>query len=123
MVLLHLIFNCRGEPGQAGRSYRIQQLSLAGKVPVSRIRRDTRLPGRLSQNDCIGSSKPRHLKPSCYERVAQIAMTKGLAFLNGDGLFHCLFKKSVTRRRMIVDSIHFAVVTFVDGVYFIAIHC
>jgi hypothetical protein len=48
-------------------------------------------------------------------------VTKGLAFLNGDVLFHCLFKKSVSRRGMLVDSIHFSVVAYVDDVYFIAI--
>jgi hypothetical protein len=49
-------------------------------------------------------------------------MTKSLAFLNGDGLFHWLLKKSITRRRIIVDSIHFSVVAYVDSVYLLAIN-
>lgn len=80
------------------------------------------MPGCLSQNDRIGSSSPRHFKPGVYQRVAQIAMTKSLAFLNGDGLFHWLLKKSITRRRIIVDSIHFSVVAYVDSVYLLAIN-
>ena len=39
----------------------------------------------------------RHLEPGGDEPVAQIAMTKGLPFLNGDGLFHCLFKEESNR--------------------------
>src|ERR1700736_5337490 len=95
-VLLHLIFNCRGDPRQACRPYRIQQLSLASKMSVSRIRRDTRLPCCLPQNDCIGSSNTGHLEPGRHERVAQITVAKGLALLNGDVLFHCLFKEKCT---------------------------
>ena len=86
-------------------------------MSVSRIRRNARLPGRLSQNDCIGSSNTGHLKPGRHERVAQIAMTKGLALLNGEVLFHCLFKEQCNAESLIVDSIYFSVVSYVNGVY------
>jgi hypothetical protein len=91
-------------------------------MSVSRIRRNARLPGRLSQNDRIWSSNPRHFKSGCYERVTEITMAKGLALLNGDVLFHCLFKKSVPRKASLVDSIHFPVIAYVNSVYLIATH-
>jgi len=116
-TFLHLIFNCRGDPRQTCRPYRIQQFSLASKMSVSRIRRNARLPGRLSQNYRIGSSNTRHFKSGCYERVAQIAMTKGLALLKGDVLFHCPFKEECTAERLIVDSIYFSVIAYVNGVH------
>ncbi len=97
-TFIHLIFNCRGDPRQTCRPHCIQQFSLASKMSVSGIRRDPRLPGSLSQNDCTGSSSTGHLEPGRHERVAQITVAKGLALLNGDVLFHCLFKKSVPPR-------------------------
>ena len=121
-MLLHLIFNGRGDPRQTCRPYRMQQFSLTGKMSVSRIWRDTRLPCCLPQNDRIGSPSTSHLQSGRDKCVAQIAMAKGLALLN-EGIFcHRLFKSSVSRRKMVVDIIHFSVIAYVDNVYFIAIY-
>src|ERR1700744_5269558 len=65
-------------------------------MSVSRIRRNACLPGSLSQNARIWSSNTRHFKSGWYERVTEITMTKGLALLNGDVLFHCLFREECT---------------------------
>jgi hypothetical protein len=49
-------------------------------------------------------------------------MTKGLALLDGQVLFHCLFKEQCNAESLIVDSIYFSVVSYVNGVYLRSIY-
>jgi hypothetical protein len=48
-------------------------------------------------------------------------VAKGLALLHGNVLFHCLFTGECNAESLIVDSIYFSVIAYVNAVYLMAI--